>query len=457
MRRNPFFAIKYFFIFEKKIQMLMKVKIILTLLTCLFIIQVKAQWVPCNNGMDGYVWGSAVYNGELYACGNFEHADGNQALAISRWNGTAWNDVGGGFQHNAFSNVVRGLIEFNGELIAGGYVDSVAGMPIKKVAKWNGSSWSAMGNDCPINTINCFAIHNGELYAGGEGSGLTKVCVAKWTGTNWVGLDIEANNTDIWTLCSYNGKLYAGGGFSSFNGVSAAGIVAWDGSTWSDIGTGLTAFNTIRALTVFNNKLYIGGAFTTIGSVSANNVASWDGTSFAPLSGGVNAGVQSLLPYGDKLFVGGTYWMVDNVSANRAAYWDGLAWTVLGSDLGAGARTQQIYNNELYSLGEGAFNGQNYAARWTGGTFTGIEELTKNNQVYIYPNPTSGKLNINNKNILGEYYISDLIGKTIYTPEEIHPAGSSEVSIDVSSLPSGMYFLSTKNSNIKPIKFIVSK
>lgn len=88
---------------------------------------VHAQWAAVNNGVDNYVWGSAVYNNELYVSGNFENADGNQALGIAKWNGSAWSAVGGGFQTNAFSYVVRGLIVYNNELIAGGYVDLQAG------------------------------------------------------------------------------------------------------------------------------------------------------------------------------------------------------------------------------------------------------------------------------------------------------------------------------------------
>src|SRR5215510_5096003 len=125
----------------------MKMKFTLILLVSCCTIRLNAQWVPLGDGLDGYAWGSAVYNGELYTCGNFEHAAGIECLAIARWNGSSWNDVGGGFQHGALTNVVRGLIEFNGELYAGGYVDSVGGMTIHKIAKWNGNSWSAAGMD----------------------------------------------------------------------------------------------------------------------------------------------------------------------------------------------------------------------------------------------------------------------------------------------------------------------
>src|SRR5205809_352934 len=110
----------------------MKRNFTLVILSTFISMHAMAQWVACNNGMDNYVWGTAVYNGKLYACGNFEHADGNEALAIASWDGNTWSDVGGGFQHNAFSTVVMGLTVFNDELIAGGYVDSAGGLSIHK-------------------------------------------------------------------------------------------------------------------------------------------------------------------------------------------------------------------------------------------------------------------------------------------------------------------------------------
>lgn len=435
----------------------MKKTTTLSIIILFISIAVNAQWVAVGSGMDSYVWGSAVYNGNLYACGNFEHADGNEALAIAKWNGSAWSDVGGGFQHGAFSYAVRGLIVFNNELVAGGYVDSAGGMPIHKVAKWNGTSWSAMGTDCPISTVNCFAVHNGELYAGGQGSGAVKVCVAKWDGTNWIGLDTEGSNTDVWSLVSYNGNLYAGGSFSSFNGSGAAGVAKWDGSAWSDIGSGFGLFDIVRALAVFNNKLYIGGGFTTAGGVPASNIVSWDGTNYTALAGGVNAGVQSLYSYGSKLFVGGAFWMVNGVTANRAAYWDGSSWTVLGTDQGSGAKTISVFNNELYYGGEGAFNGQSYISKWSAGTFTGIEETEEKIQFSVFPNPVSEKLfitsNANTKHLLVHDIIGNIMNVSVSSSNEM----SGVMEINVSNLSPGIYFLSVENNSSNAVKFVVHR
>ena len=373
----------------------MRTRFLFTLATLGCLTTTRAQWVAVGSGMDMYVHASAVYNDELYASGNFEHADGNLCLGIARWNGSAWSDVSGGFQTGALSHVVSALIEFNGELIAGGWVDSVAGMPIQKVARWNGSTWSPMGTDCLINTPRGFAIHNGELYMCGQGSGaLFPRCVQKWNGTNWVSIENNAGSVEVYSLASYNGELYASGAFANFDGATVNGIARWNGTSWSDVGggiPGITFTDIVRPLVVYNGKLYAGGHFLAMGSATVNDIAAWDGTSWSDVGGGVGgatAGVQSLVASGGKLFVGGSFWTVNGATANRAAYWDG-AWTVLGTDLGAGARTQAVYHDELYSFGEGAFNGHNYAARWSDDTFSSIAETSTPAMILLAPNPVA--------------------------------------------------------------------
>ena len=356
----------------------------------------EAQWTAAGSGMDFYVHTSAVYNDELYAGGNFEHADGNECLGIAKWNGSAWSSVGGGFQHDALNHVVSALTVFNNELVAGGWVDSVGGMPINHVARWNGTSWSPMGTDCQINTPRGFAIHNGELYMCGEASGaLYPHCIEKWNGTNWVPIENSNGTTEVSAIASYNGELYAAGNFPTLDGATVNGIARWNGTTWSDVGGSIPNIGVtdiVKALAVFNGKLYAGGHFASVGSATVRDIAAWDGSAWAEVGGGVGgstAAVQSLLTNGDMLFVGGTYWEVNGVDANRAAAWDGSAWTVFGTDLGAGARTQAIYNGELYSLGEGAFNNQSYAAKWTGDSFSTIEEVNALATVLLAPNPVS--------------------------------------------------------------------
>jgi hypothetical protein len=78
-------------------------------------------------------------------------------------------------------------------LYVAGSFNAIAGISANNIAKWNGSSWSAMGSGM-----------NGTVYA------------LAWDGTN----------------------LYAGGQFYTAGGTSAYNIAKWNGSSWSSLGTG---------------------------------------------------------------------------------------------------------------------------------------------------------------------------------------------------------------------------
>ncbi len=79
-------------------------------------------WFDYGLGMaDGYlgdtpaVRGAAVYNGELYASGNFTEADGKDCTSVVRWDGTTWLSLPG-----APLPVTTDLLVYDDKLYAGG-------------------------------------------------------------------------------------------------------------------------------------------------------------------------------------------------------------------------------------------------------------------------------------------------------------------------------------------------
>ncbi len=74
--------------------------------------------------------------------------------------------------------------------------------------------------------------------------------------------------------------------------------------------------------------------------------------------------------------------------------------------------------------------------------FVNIENLPKSD-IVIYPNPTTGKLTINNsKSIINNVVIIDITGKTI----KQLPVNSNQLTIDISSYPNGIYFIKLQNN-----------
>ncbi|HRP63500.1 MAG TPA: hypothetical protein PK400_09430, partial [Phycisphaerales bacterium] len=113
--------------------------------------------------VNGMVRQLAMYDGDLIAAGSFTEAGGVPVSYIARWDGTQWHALAGGVNDNQ----VLALIQFNGDLIAAGAFTEAGGVPVGYIARWDGVQWHAM--DTGMNGfVNCLAVHNGYLIAGGE-------------------------------------------------------------------------------------------------------------------------------------------------------------------------------------------------------------------------------------------------------------------------------------------------
>ena len=235
--------------------------------------------VPTSNG--GPTSAMAVYNGELYVGGP---ATGIRYDIILEFNGTGWSTVGSGINYN--SNVYPGVFAlgvYNGILFAGGNFSVSGGSIANNVATWDGTSWASVGAGMD-GTVLSFAIYNGELYAAGlfsHAGGNTANCIAKWNGTSWSAVGTGLNNY-VYSLAVYNGELYAGGAFTKAGGNPANRVAKWNGSTWSNVGAGIDS--TVESLCVYNGDLYAGGLFTSAGGKTVNRIAELDTAALSSIS-----------------------------------------------------------------------------------------------------------------------------------------------------------------------------
>jgi hypothetical protein len=90
----------------------------------------------------------------------------------------------------------------------------------------------------------------------------------------------------------------------------------------------------------------------------------------------------------------------------------------------------------------------------------GIDETSETVALEIYPNPTSGKFNLNIKADEfnnAELTVIDIVGKVIYEQDNLNVQGSQEINIDLSEHPSGIYFVQIKNENYSVSKKVFLK
>jgi hypothetical protein len=235
-----------------------------------------ASTTPTVSFIGSSVNAFVVYNNKLIAAGSFTSIGGINANNIAQWDGTNWTPLGSGITpfagpyNSPIMYGVKSLIVYNNELYAGGIFTNAGGISVSNVAKWNGTTWAAVGSGIPACTntynyysgVSSFCIFNNQLYAGNCTNG-----VATWNGSSWlaVGGGVSSgtiNATSVRGMTVYNGKLIAGGYFSSAGSTTAYNIAEWDGANWIYIGGNATnngLDNSVNALTVYNNSLYAGG------------------------------------------------------------------------------------------------------------------------------------------------------------------------------------------------------
>jgi len=145
--------------------------------------------------------------------------------------------------------------------------------------------------------------------------------IAKWDSSSWSALGAGMNGSVRALAVDGSGHLNAGGLFSQAGGVTVNRIAKWDGSDWSALGTGMSG--TVRALAVdAGGNLFAGGHFTTAGGVAVNRIATWDGSNWSALGSGVNSWVGALV-VGDpgNLYAGGDFTMAGGKVSGRVALW----------------------------------------------------------------------------------------------------------------------------------------
>lgn len=339
------------------------------------------NWSGLDSGMSSDVHALAVSGNNLYAGGTFTTAGGVTVNGIARWNGSSWSALSAGVrQVTGTSGAVYALAVSGTDLYAGGNFRTAGAIPASSVAKWNGSTWSALGSGMNAGVF-ALAVSGNDLYVGGIFSTAGDVSanrIAKWDGSAWsaLGSGLGSGTEVVYALAANGNVLYAGGSFTTAGGISAMRIAKWDGNTWSTLGSGMTGY--VYALAVSGSNLYAGGTFTTAGGVSASRIARWNGSTWAALGsgmGGTYPDVNALVVSGTNLYAGGNFTTAGGATVNRIARWNGSAWSALGSGMDRTVRALAVNGNSLYAGGYFTNAGGvlvNRIAKWNGNDWSAL-------------------------------------------------------------------------------------
>lgn len=274
---------------------------------------------------------------------------------------------------------------------------------------WNGTTWTTITRIASTDISNIKKIKKigGEMYMI-NGSNVTGY-ISKYDGTTWTIICSFIPNGDAYDIVIYGSNIYICGGFTSVNGVSVNYIAVWDGSSWSNVGSGISIvlYSFIGCMAIVGTTLYIGGTFTLNGETNIH-LATLIGSMFYKFSQVYNAIPASMVVNGTVLYIGGYG------GSQSMSYWDGTSMTNLNNpnDLYINfiRKSIVIYGTDIYVGGEfPSVNGitVNYIAKYNGSTWSALTTGGFNNKVLAL----------------------DIVGNTLYIGGDFTSSSNGDTSI----------------------------
>ena len=339
-------------------------------------------WSALPPGANGATTLGTIDDGSgpvLYVSGGYTAGIGY----LRRWDGSAWSGVG--TTESPFTAALCFFDDGNGPAL---FVTGTVPGGHLPISKWNGSQWLPLvtsGTHDDVEALHAFDDGRGTaLYAGGWFSrigGQQIARIARWDGTAWTALG-AGSSSPVYALTDFDDgtgrALYAGGSFTDASGQPTTHVARWDGMNWSSAGTGGTP-SAIRAFAVFDAgqgpELYTGGSPSTSGATTFGPVAKWDGNAWTNVSSGF-AGWPTFQPEvldmavfddgtGTALYVCGWFASVGGVTVRNLAKWNGTSWSAVGGGVFTPGGGERCYVLETFDDGTGL-------ALYLGGTFTHV-------------------------------------------------------------------------------------
>ena len=257
------------------------------------------------------------------------------------------------------------------QLVVGGQFSAAGSLAIGNLALFDPVTqvWSAIGGGTDGEVLAIEVQPNGGLVIAGtftQVNGVTAAGIAAWNGTTWSGLP-GAVGTVMALGHDSSGELVAGGLFSSIGGVAALNVARWDGTNWNAMGAGLAAATSITASPGVHDLAVLANGTLVAAGVLAARVATWDGTNWTALPSppGFVLQLTELAPEPNgSLVCGGMI-----LSSSSVVRWDGTSWSTLGNLDSEVTDVELMPNGDVIACGNANTSG---VFRWNGSAWSTI-------------------------------------------------------------------------------------
>jgi hypothetical protein len=435
----------------------------------------KAQiWTPLDTGIHNYIpYGLVADNvkGNLFAFGN------TSSTVLSVWRNNQWEVWYKNRHWGTYGSEVAMLN--NKVLFFYPYYEN--NDPLKKrtaILQFSDSTdldtlKILLNQDWISSGTSSSCIYQGQLILYSTIYNITGVnCIATFDGNTITPIG-HPSVSRFYTACVYNGDLYA----AATSTIGQRGVFKKTLSGWQLIYEiqGSTAF--INGMIVYNNRMFIYGEISTLESPSnlGNNIIAYDGFNFDTLGGGVinefnitDGKIYDVAINNDRLYVTGNFNKAGGVKAMGVAYWNDTTWCGIHKDMDTTNNFFRIesFNDTIYEVanfikvkGDTTFGwiaklyNKNYSDTCSESFFVSVKELPQVSNFKIYPNPTTSIINIvdeNNQLQNASIEIKNYLGQLVYT-------STFTSQINLSSLSTGMYFLTIEDKHSKKTVKIIKQ
>ncbi|MBL0331433.1 MAG: T9SS type A sorting domain-containing protein [Chlorobi bacterium] len=429
----------------------------------------NSKWEQISNEFTkGYfqnITNISIGSKNIYVSGSLDDK-GEVVRTLASWDGEKWTNLIKEPINGVINSMIVDTSTSIDKIIIVGSFSKINGENINSVGVWDGTKWSAIGNNI-IGIVNSITKFENKLYIGGNFKILNQEYknIATLENEKWVPLSKGSDSIILCVTVNKFGTLYCGGNFKEISDVIANNIAKYENNLFVPLGNGCDS--TVRVIhSGVNNELFVGGDFKKAGNVSSFGIASYDGKEWFEMSSelsGKDSKINALTSTNNGLlYAAGSFSSISGIKANSIAKWNRTSWELLGSGV-VGSSTSSLSNstliqtlatdnNYIYIGGDFSLVGNSPSTAfgiWNA-FLTSInknENLIKpvNSNVILYPNPAKDYLNIKfiNKEVVNidKLIVSNCLGASINKTNYQVNVLTNEFCLNTSSLKPGIYTL----------------
>lgn len=187
-----------------------------------------------------------------------------------------WEEL---FEFGISYQMLCALASYDGDLVVGGYFDSIDGEAMGGLTLWDGSTFRRLENWPATGFVSSLAVQDGRLLVGGnytlaDGSSSD---LAAWDGESWSGVAEISPQQDgaVWCVRPQpDGGLVIGGRFEAVDGIPARNLAQFIRGGWQPFGRGVVG-HVVDAAVVGGGDLMVVGSIEWAGGHRSSGVALW--------------------------------------------------------------------------------------------------------------------------------------------------------------------------------------